>query len=252
MVAKGLDCRAIVRAGKQLPNGVSAVEADLNDPSSLEAAVDGVSDVVHLAAVLRTQDPDDIWKANLEGTRNLVEAVKLHAAHARFIMASTGLVYNADSPHPAKEADAVAPKMAYPASKVAAEEVLRQSGLTWSVLRLGFVYGDDDGHLQMIPKLVDMFKWHPAARLSLVHHRDIETAVNLALTGAMDRKIVNIADEAPTTVYELASLVGTQLEPSAEPLSNPWYGQVDGTLAASLGFVAQVPTVFQSRLEGTL
>lgn len=252
MVAAGLDCRGIVRPGRQLPAGVAAVEADLNDPASLVTAVQGVSAVVHLAAVLRTQDEADIWKANVDGTRHLVEAVKSHAPHARFIMASTGLVYNADSPHPAREDDAVAPKMAYPASKVAAEEVLRQSGLTWSILRLGFVYGDDDGHLQMIPKLVDLFKWHPAARLSLVHHRDIETAVNLALTGAMDRKIVNIADEAPTTVYELASLVGTHLEPSASPLSNPWYGQVDGTLAASLGFVAKVPTVFQSRLEGTL
>jgi nucleoside-diphosphate-sugar epimerase len=252
MVAKGLDCRAVVRAGKQLPAGVAAVEADLNDPASLEAAVDGVSAVVHLAAVLRTQNPDDIWKANLEGTRNLVDAVKMKAPDARFIMASTGLVYSADTMYPAREGDAVDPKMAYPASKVAAEEVLGQSGLNWTILRLGFVYGDDDGHLQMIPKLVDMFKWHPASRLSLVHHRDIETAVSLALTGAMDRKVVNIADEAPTTVYELASLVGTQLEPSADPLSNPWYGHLDGTLAASLGFVAQVPTVFQSRLEGTL
>jgi nucleoside-diphosphate-sugar epimerase len=252
MVAKGLDCRAIVRAGKQLPAGVAAVEADLSDPISLEAAVDGVSAVVHLAAVLRTQNSDDIWKANLEGTRNLVEAIKAHAANARIIMASTGLVYNADSPYPAREGDDVNPKMAYPASKVAAEDVLRQSGLNWAILRLGFVYGDDDGHLQMIPKLVDMFKWHPASRLSLIHHRDIETAISLALTGAMDGEIVNITDEAPTSMYELASLVGVLLKPSADPLSNPWFGQLDGKLAASLGFAAQVPTVFQSRREGTL
>lgn len=252
MVAAGLDCRGIVRPGKELPTGVAAVKADLHDPASLEAAVQGVSAVVHLAAVLRTQNEADIWKANVDGTRNLVEAVKSHAPDARFIMASTGLVYDTDSPYPAREDDAVAPKMAYPASKVAAEEVLRQSGLIWSILRLGFVYGDDDGHLHMLPKLVDMFKWHPAAKLSLVHHRDIETAVNLALTGAADYRVVNIVDEAPTSLYELTSLIGTPIAPSAEPLTNPWFGQIDGALAASLGFVAKVATVFQSRREQSL
>ena len=45
------------------------------------------------------------------------------------------------------------PTAAYPASKVAAEELLRPSGLTWSVLRLPFVYGDGDGHLAAMPVL---------------------------------------------------------------------------------------------------
>lgn len=34
-----------------------------------------------------------INKANLEGTRNLIAATKDYAPNARFIMASTGLVY---------------------------------------------------------------------------------------------------------------------------------------------------------------
>lgn len=252
MVAAGLDCRGIVRSGKELPAGVAPVVADLNDPASLVPAVQGVSAVIHLAALLRTQNEADIWTANVEGTRNIVEAVRSNAPDARFIMASTGLVYNVDSPYPAKEDDAVAPKMAYPASKVAAEEVLRRSGLAWSILRLGFVYGDEDGHLQMLPKLVDMFKWHPAAKLSLVHHRDIDTAVELALTGALDSRIVNIVDEAPTSLYELTSMIGMPIAPSAEPLANPWFGQMNGGLAASLGFVAKVPTVIHARRESSL
>jgi UDP-glucose 4-epimerase len=236
MVAGGLDCRAIVRAGKTLSEGVAAVEADLLVPDSLPAALEGVSAIVHLAAVLRTPNPDDIWKANLEGTRNLITAVKVHAPDARFIMASTGLVYNADSPYPAREGDAVDPKMAYPASKVAAEKELRESPLNWVILRFGFVYGDADDHIQSVPKLASMFKWQPATKLSMVHHRDIDTAVQLALTGAMDRKIVNIVDEAPMTIYEITQLVGATMEPSSEPLANPFFGHLDGSLARSLGF----------------
>jgi UDP-glucose 4-epimerase len=42
----------------------------------------------------------------------------------------------------------------------------------------------------------------------------------------MDGRIVNIVDDAPTTAYEIASLVGLPIEPSAEPLTNPWMGPV--------------------------
>ncbi|PKR60403.1 NAD-dependent epimerase/dehydratase family protein [Thalassospira lohafexi] len=252
MVASGLNCRAIVRAGKSLPTGVDPVEADLLRPQSLKAAVEGVSAVVHLAAALRTPEPDDIWKTNLDGTQNLIAATKQYAPDARIIMASTGLVYNADSAHPACEDDAVDPQKPYPASKVAAENKLRESGLTWAILRLGFVYGDQDGHLQSIPKLADMFKWHPANKLSLVHHRDVDTAINLALTGAMDGQIVNIVDEAPMSVYEITRLIGGSMQPSAAPLANPWFGQLDGTRARNLGFQPAVSSLHQSHRDGTL
>jgi nucleoside-diphosphate-sugar epimerase len=81
----------------------------------------------------------------------------------------------------------------YPASKLAAEKELRGSALNWSILRFPFVYGDKDGHMESI------------------HHQDIATAVNLALTGAMDGRIVNTVDEAPTSVYELIELVGATM-----------------------------------------
>lgn len=252
MAAAGLDCRAIVRAGKTVPAGVSSIEADLLDPASLRTALEGVSAIVHLAAVLRTPNPDDIWKANVEGTRNLLDATKAYASAARLIMASTGLVYNASSPRPALEDDAVDPQMAYPASKLAAEKELRESGLNWVILRFGFVYGDADGHIQSIPKLTGMFKWHPANKLSMIHHRDIDTAVRLALTGVMDRQVVNIVDEAPMTIFEITKLVGEPMEPSSEPLSNPFYGHMDGALARSLGFRPKVRTTYQAIEETAL
>ncbi|APO77004.1 NAD-dependent epimerase/dehydratase domain-containing protein (plasmid) [Rhizobium etli 8C-3] len=73
-------------------------------------AVEGVSAIIHLAAVFRTPDTDLIWKSNLEGTRNLIAAAKACAPEARFIMASTSNVYDADSPHPGREDDAANPR----------------------------------------------------------------------------------------------------------------------------------------------
>jgi UDP-glucose 4-epimerase len=248
LLEAGMDCRALTRRGKQTPAGVTAVEGDLFDPASLQA-VEGVSAIIHLAAVFRTSDDDLIWKSNLEGARNLIAAAKAHASGARFIMASTSTVYSEGGLRPGREDDAAFPKMAYPASKLAAENELRESGLNWSILRFGFVYGDKDGHLEALPKRAVDAKWHPAQRMSMIHHRDIATAMRLALTGTMDGRIVNIVDEAPTSFYELVELIGETMNPSSEPLTNPWYFHVDGSLARSLGFQPTVRTVYHALQE---
>ena len=78
-VDAGVDCRALVRPGKEVPAGATPLEGDILDPDSLKPALEGVSAIVHLAAVFRTQNEDDIWRANLDGTKNLIAAAKAHA-----------------------------------------------------------------------------------------------------------------------------------------------------------------------------
>ncbi|MFG1198709.1 NAD-dependent epimerase/dehydratase family protein, partial [Xanthobacter aminoxidans] len=137
-----------------------------------------------------------------------------------------------------------------PASKVAAERELRESSLNWSIVRFPFVYGDRDGHLESLPKYVG--SWHPAQRMSTIHHRDIAAAMKLALDGTFDRRVVNVADEAPASIYELSDLIGARMESNAEPLANPWHLHVDSSLARSLGFRASVRTVYQAQQEGLM
>ena len=248
----GLACRALVRGNRALPEGVTPVEGDILDPASLAAALKGVSAVVHLAAVFRTRDQDLIWRVNREGTSNLIEAAKVHAPAARFIMASTSNIYGRHGARPGHEDDAVEPVLAYPASKLAAEQALRASGLNWSIQRFGFVYGDQDGHIESLPKYMSDGTWHPAQRMSMVHHRDIATAMLLALDGALDGHIVNIADDAPPSLYELFAIAGAQMAPSAAALPDPWHLVVDGGRARSLGFRPTIATVHQAAYEGLL
>ncbi|SER26871.1 NAD-dependent epimerase/dehydratase family protein [Microlunatus flavus] len=252
LVAAGFECRALVRGEHPLPPEVVAVRGDLADPDSLRAAVEGVDLVVHLAALFRTQDEAAIWRANLDGTRNLLSAVEAYAPRARVVMASTGNVYDADAARPALETDACAPTAAYPASKVAAERLLRESGLTWAVLRLPFVYGEGDGHLASLAALAPRFGLHPAHTYSVAHHRDVAAAVLLAAEGRMDGRVVNLTDDAAVTVFELARYGGVLIEGSAEPLVDPWSGRMDGSLIRELGFVPVVPTVAVAAREGSL
>ena len=248
----GHECRALVRGDLSLPPGVTAVRGDLAEPDSLAPAVEGIETVVHLAALFRTEDEDAIWRANLDGTRNLIAAVKSGSPGARFIMTSTGNVYDQDSARPAREDDSCAPTAAYPKSKLAAEELLKESGLNWSILRLPFVYGDGDGHLASMTSLAPRFGLHPAHTYSVAHHRDIAEAVRLALTGVMDGRVVNITDDAPVTVLEMTRFGGDPVDGSAEPLENPWAGRMDGTLARELGFSPTVPTIHEAARQGIL
>ncbi|MEQ7874306.1 NAD(P)-dependent oxidoreductase [Sphingomonas sp. ASV193] len=252
LVASGVTCRALVRGGKLATDEVTTIDGDLLDPASLDAAVEGVTAVIHLAAVLRTPDASLIHRVNLEGTNNLIMAVRAGAPNARVIMASTGLVYDPGTSRPAREHDACHPATPYPASKVAAEASLMASGLDWTIQRFGFVYGDGDGHLAALLGLAERFDWHPAMALSLIHHRDIAAAVALALAGGMAGRIVNIVDEAPMTLFELCEIAGHPVAASASPLANPWSGRLDGELARSLGFRPSVRTVRQAQEEGIL
>jgi nucleoside-diphosphate-sugar epimerase len=249
----GYRCRALVRRDIELPTGATAVRGDLDDPGALQQAVEGVDAIVHLAALFRTEDQDAIWRANLEGTRNLIDAARAHAPGVRFIMASTGNVYDADAAHPGRESDACSPTAAYPASKVAAEALLRESGLTWSILRFPFVYGDGDGHLESLSELAPRFGLHPAHAYSVAHHRDVAAAVQVALDGAMDGRIVNVTDDAPAvSVYELTRLAGHPIAESAESLAHPWSGHMDGSLARELGYRPTVPSVYAAARDGIL
>lgn len=252
LAASGFECRALIRGDLDLPAGTTAVRGDLGDPASLRAAVEAVDAVVHLAALFRTDDEDAIWRANLDGTRNLVDAARTHAPRARFVMASTGNVYDATAARPALETDACSPTLAYPASKVAAEQVVRDSGLPWCVVRLPFVYGDGDGHLASLATLAERFGLHPAHTYSVAHHRDVAAVIELALSGVMDGRSVNVTDDAPVTVYEMARLGGNSVAASAEPLINPWSGRMDGTLLRELGFRPSVPTIHAAARDGIL
>ena len=252
LLAAGAECRALIRAGKTTPSGITAVEGDILDAASLVKAVKGVKAIIHLAAILRTAETRQIWSVNVDGTRNLIAAVREHAPDARFIMASTGLVYNEKSTRPSLETDPVAPERDYPASKAAAEKLLQDSGLKWAILRFGFVYGDGDGHIEHIPQIAQFLKLHPANRLSMLHHRDVATFVKMGLSGILDGRIVNAVDDAPMSIFDLSALAGKPADPASTPLTHPWSGVLDGSLALSFGFRPEVATTWQAARENAL
>ena len=79
LLLRGDPVRALVRPGSKVRElDVEAVTGDLRDPKSLEQAVAGCGAVFHIAADYRlwAKDPGELFRSNVDGTRNLLEAAR--------------------------------------------------------------------------------------------------------------------------------------------------------------------------------
>lgn len=240
LIAKGHEVRILVRdqskAQALINIGAKPFVGDLFDPETLTAAVAGTEAIVHLAALFRTTDNEAITNTNHDGTVALAQAA-LAAGVKRFVFTSTGNVYGAGLRHPAREEDFVDDKdpRAYSSSKVAAErELLRlhkTKGLDVRILRLSFVYGDKDPHIEEILPLLKKWNRHSGWRMQMIHHLDVAQGVNLMLTlEGLNGQVFNIADDAPVSLYELADsfgLAGSSFPAQEPPLNDPFEGIMD-------------------------
>jgi len=141
---------------------IELAKGDLLDVDSLAAAVRGVDVVVHCAAFFRGATPEQTHAVNDVGTQHLANAARA-ASVRRFIFTSTGSVYGSNGGRLAREDDPCAPTAPYPESKLAAERfLLAIEGLDVRVLRLPFVYGDGDPHIEEVIPMMRGFSPVPS------------------------------------------------------------------------------------------
>jgi dihydroflavonol-4-reductase len=91
LIERGYSVRALVRPGSRVAElPVEEVTGDLREPGSLERAVAGCGFVFHVAADYRlwVRRPAEMYRSNLDGTRNLLEAAR-RAGAERVVYTST-------------------------------------------------------------------------------------------------------------------------------------------------------------------
>ena len=94
LVERGCRVRALIRPTSDLRGivdlSVERVVGDLRDPDSLTRALGGCEMVYHVAADYRlwAPDPDELYRSNVDGTRNLLEAAR-QAGVRRVVYTST-------------------------------------------------------------------------------------------------------------------------------------------------------------------
>jgi NADH dehydrogenase len=116
--------------GGALPGKLSFWPSDLSDPSALEAAFLGCDAVAHCAGINREIGRQTYQKVHVEGTKNVVEAARKTGVRKIVLMSFLRARPGCGSP--------------YHESKWAAEELVRNSGLDYTVIKAGMVYGRGD------------------------------------------------------------------------------------------------------------
>lgn len=130
---------------------VEIVKGDITDAATVRAAVDGVDLVLHLAALLplaSERDREKTFAVNVSGTGNLVDAIEATGGQARLVFSSTVATYGntMDSEPPVGVDHPQNPVDIYGESKVAAERIILEAGIPYTILRISGV---------VIPALLD-------------------------------------------------------------------------------------------------
>jgi dihydroflavonol-4-reductase len=91
LLERGQSVRALARSGSKVKElELETITGDLRDPGSLERAVAGCGVLFHIAADYRlwARDPGELYRSNVEGTRNILTAAR-NAGVERVVYTST-------------------------------------------------------------------------------------------------------------------------------------------------------------------
>lgn len=137
LAEQGAGLRLLVRPTSNLKNleGLHADTAmgDLRDTASLEKAMSGCEVVFHVAADYRlwVQDPAEMYRSNVEGTRAILEAARKNGVRCVVYTSSVATIGFTGNGHPADEDSPVALADMighYKRSKFMAEQVALEAG----------------------------------------------------------------------------------------------------------------------------
>jgi dihydroflavonol-4-reductase len=133
LLAEGLAVRALVRPGSPRLHleglGLEFVEGDMRDAQSVRAAMAGIRHVFHVAADYRlwARDPNEIFAANVDGTRIVMQEAKNAGVERIVYTSSVATIALRDDGSPADESIGLAVEEgigAYKRSKIAAERLV--------------------------------------------------------------------------------------------------------------------------------
>ncbi len=193
--------------------GCRIVRGGIADVSAVDDLVAGADVVFHVAGAIAARSEAEFLAVNREGTRVVAEACR-RADVARLVYVSSLAVTGpAERGRPVDDATAARPVTPYGRSKRAGEEVVRQSGVAFTIVRPPIVYGPRDrqilrlfrmAHRGIVPLLGD-----GSQELSIVHAADLADALVAAATSpATVNRTYHAAQAAFVTQRRLLEEIG--------------------------------------------
>ncbi|HVB74476.1 MAG TPA: SDR family NAD(P)-dependent oxidoreductase [Ktedonobacteraceae bacterium] len=156
LAQEGLQTRCLVRYARRaasiLPAAqVELVQGDTTQPSTLEAALQGVDTVVHAAFITadhKQSNGNHYYETNVQGTAHLIKAAQ--SSGVKRVIEMSGLGTRPDKPG------------TYMQGRYEAERMLKESGLDWTIIQPSVLFGKD---APFIKGLADLIRTSPVVPL---------------------------------------------------------------------------------------
>lgn len=140
----GYSVRVVARGNHPVGPGVESIRGSVLEFATLPAAFAGAQAVIHLVGIISELGDQTFERVHTTGTANAVNAART-AGISRFLqMSALGTRPNAVA--------------RYHRSKWEAEEIVRRSGLHWTLFRPSLIYGPGGGFLDT---LAQISRWSP-------------------------------------------------------------------------------------------
>lgn len=177
LIKKGLSVRVLVRnPAKARPLkelGVEVIPGDITSRSSLDAAVFGTERVIHLVGIIQEAASATFQKIHVEGTRNILDAAKKTGIRHFIYQSALGT-------RPAAKSE-------YHKTKWQAEELVRGSGIPYTILRPSLIYGPGDQFTIRLSEMIKMLPVLPVigsgkAKIQPIYIDDVTACIEKAVT----------------------------------------------------------------------
>lgn len=193
--------------------GVEPHNGDVSDAQTLRGAAEGCDAVLHIAGIAVEEPPEVTFESvNVGGTRNMLAETRRANVKRFLLVSSLGADIGASDYHQ---------------SKRAAELLVEQSSLDWTVIRPGNVYGPGD---EVVSTLLKMVRTLPAVpvidggdqKFQPIWHEDLARVLaRIVESEQLIGETVDAAGSEITTMSELVKRFGEITDRPALRVSVP-------------------------------
>lgn len=174
LLKNGHGVRLLVRSRDTLRQDVEQVEGDITRPETLGQSLAGCDAIINLVGIIREFAPRGITfeKLHVQATAHLLASAAESGVRRYVQMSALGT-----------RPDAVSD---YHKTKWRAEELVRGSGLDWTIFRPSLIYGPKDAFVNMLAAQLRLAPFMPVIgsgryRLQPIHADDVARCFSLAL-----------------------------------------------------------------------
>jgi nucleoside-diphosphate-sugar epimerase len=218
---------------KELGNEAEIVWGDITQADAVRKALEGIDMVVHMAGILPPlayENPELARRVNVGGTRTLVDSIKDNGGHIPLVFTSSVAVFG-PTPNAAEplspDRDDPNPRGAYGGTKLEAENLIKESGIDYLILRLSAImYFDFE-----VSDLRRMYSIPLSNRIEFCHPDDLALAILNAVNNfstVKGKTLVISGGPGQQMLYKdmvgsILDVMGLPLPPAHKFTEEPYY-----------------------------